>query len=212
MRKFTVSSLLGLAVLVLFTVANVFAQPAPTSQAKPEKTPGAKATEQAEKPNGPKQTFQGTITSASATALTLELKDGAAQTFALTDQTQFKFTGAAKQAGSTLAVGMRVSVQAQDAAGTLTALRVMVLPSKPVKIERVGLVTAYVPGSSISIEGKSGQIFTFTLTPDTKILPKDRVATLAVGQRVTIISPHSYRAQLIAKGIVIQATEDEAAP
>lgn len=211
MRKF-LFSLFGLTVLALFTVANVFAQPAAAPLVKPEKTPGAKATEQAEKPKGPKQTAQGTITAVSASALTIELKDGTTQAFVLSAQTQIKFTGATNQADAALAAGMRVSVQAQDTNGTLTALRVMVLPGKPVKVERVGLVTAYTPGSSISIAGKSGQIFTFTLTPATKILPKDRAETLAVGQRVTIISPRSYRDQLIAKGIVIQAEETETEP
>lgn len=208
-------AMFGLGCILALTVATAWANTSALGPAfKPDKTPGAKATEKAEergedgKGQGKKTHYQGTITTVSDTSLTLQMADGTAVTFALTANTATKFSGG-KHASRTLAAGTRVNVQAQTVAGTLTALRVQVLPGKPVKVERVGIVTAYTPGASITIEGKSGTPTTFTLTDETKILPLDRAETLAVGMRVNIISPRSYRDQLIAKGIVIQEEDDE---
>jgi hypothetical protein len=53
---------------------------------------------------------------------------------------------------------------------------------------RVGWVTAYTPGSSITIEGHDGSFSTFSLTSSVKILPPGRASQLAVGSRVTILA------------------------
>ncbi len=68
----------------------------------------------------------------------------------------------------------------------------------------VGWVTAYTPGSSITIQGHNGSLATFSLTANTKILPASRAGELAVGSRVTILarrdpSIHGW----IAFGIVV---------
>ncbi len=62
-------------------------------------------------------------------------------------------------------------------------------PGKPPKVHRVGIVTAYTPGTSITIQAKNGMTYTFTLTESIKILPLERAEQLAVGRRVTIIAP-----------------------
>ncbi len=60
-------------------------------------------------------------------------------------------------------------------------------PAFPLAI-RVGWVTAYTPGASITIEGQDGSLFTFSLTNNIKILPMKRSSQLAVGSRVTILA------------------------
>ena len=62
-------------------------------------------------------------------------------------------------------------------------------PGKPPKVHRVGIVTAYTPGTSITIQAKNGMTYTFTLTESAKILPLERTNQLTVGRRVTIIAP-----------------------
>jgi len=83
--------------------------------------------------------------------------------------------------------------------------------SKPEKIHRVGIVTAYTPGESITIRAGNSMTYTFTLIGNTKILPKDRADKLAVGRRVTIISPRNVRGgALAAQGIVVHPAAGEA--
>ena len=80
----------------------------------------------------------------------------------------------------------------------------MVIPGKPTKIHRVGVVIAYTPGVSITIQDKNGNEFTFTLTGETKLLPAERAEELAVGSRVTIIAPRDPASGgVTVKGIVI---------
>ncbi len=60
-------------------------------------------------------------------------------------------------------------------AGEFTAVTVHVVPGKPEKIHRVGVVTVYEAGKTITIEGKDGELYTFELSDTTKILPEERV-------------------------------------
>ena len=92
----------------------------------------------------------------------------------------------------------------RDQSDNLVARSVMVIPGKPAKAHRVGIVTAYSPGESITIEDKNGDTFTFSLNDDTKLLPPGRAETLAVGSRVTVIAPRDPASGgTLAKGIVI---------
>ncbi len=140
-------------------------------------------------------------------SLTLILADGRSLTFVVTGDTKIQIPGTGS--GSTLAdvkVGAQALVQASKSEnGSLTALRINIVPGKPQEVHRVGTVTAYTPGVSISIQDKDGDASTFALTPDTKILPQDRAAQLAAGARVTIISRRDVAGgKLTAQGIVIQ--------
>jgi hypothetical protein len=68
----------------------------------------------------------------------------------------------------------------------------------------VGWVTDYQPGTSITIQAHDGSFYTFSLTSDVKILPKDRAGELAVGSRVTIIAWRDPATKgWIAFGIVV---------
>jgi hypothetical protein len=95
-------------------------------------------------------------------------------------------------------------VQVLQGDASLTALYIHVVPGKPEPVHRVGTVTAYTPGASITVLDKKGGSSTFVLTPDTKILPEDRASELGVGSLVTIISRRDPTGgPLTAQGIVV---------
>ncbi|MEM5776787.1 MAG: DUF5666 domain-containing protein, partial [Anaerolineaceae bacterium] len=156
-------------------------------------------------PKGKRENYKGILVELGQTSLTLELKDGAAVTITLTDATIYKMRGRKNVGLADLQSGMQVMVQAVRAEdGSLTARRVMVIPAKPERVHRVGVVTAYTPNESITIQAKDDQLYTFLLTGETKILPKDRAIELAVGARVTIIAPRDPSASApTARGIVV---------
>ena len=188
------------AFALLFVSTQALASPA--DMQNPQNTPGANATQKAEekatqqaaqlldKPKGKRENFKGTIAAVGPDSLTLTLRDGSSVTVGLTADTRLKFPGPKDTAPAVLEVGMNAMVQAARGEGDkLVALRVMVIPGKPAKIHRVGLVTEYTPGASITIQDKNGHTYTFTITGEIKILPAERAGQLAVGARVTIIAP-----------------------
>jgi cytochrome c biogenesis protein CcdA len=89
---------------------------------------------------------------------------------------------------SDLAVGDRVAVNGTPTSGGLLAKQVAVAPGKPTIQHRVGIVTAYTAGSSITIKDVQGGTETFTLTSDTVIRGPNGTTTVKVGDRVTIVS------------------------
>jgi hypothetical protein len=177
-----------------------------------EVTPGAKATEKADqrategKGQGKqKENYKGTIASVSDTSLALTLEDGSSISFTINADTQIRIPTLGKDVTvADLAVGMQAHVRAQKDGDTLIALAINTIPGKPAKIHRVGTVTDYQPGVSITIQDKDGNSFTFQLTAEPKILPADRADQLKVGSLVTIISPRDVASeQLVAAGIVV---------
>lgn len=180
----------------------------------PDNTPGAKATEKANERategrgnrGETRMTFKGRVTAAGGGSLTLLLVSGDSITFVVTDIAKIKVPTVGSSA--TLAEvkpGVQVLVQAYQAEdGSWTALYIHVVPGKPEKIHRVGIVTEYMTGVSITIRAKDGNTYTFAITADTKILPWHRADQLGVGARVTIISPRDVTGgELTARGIVI---------
>jgi hypothetical protein len=168
----------------------------------PRNTPGAQATAHATNQDcrGKHQNYRGTITSVNPLQLTL--RDGSPISFALTQDTRMKFPG---PNGSTAALqsGMQAMVQAvADQNGNLTACAVMAIPGQPTRVHRVGWVTEYTPGVSITIRASDGNTYTFALTGDTKILPAG--SEVNPGSRVTIIAPRDPSALgWTAIGIVV---------
>jgi Domain of unknown function (DUF5666) len=150
--------------------------------------------------------YQGTISAVNSTSLTLTIKNGSSITFVLNNDTKVKIPTLG-EAGTIadLFVGEKVNVSAYKAEdNSLVATMIMVVPGKPVKVHRVGVVTDYKAGVSITIQSKDGELTTFTINAQTKILPKDRVDELAVGVMVTIIAPRDVTSnQLVAAGIVV---------
>jgi hypothetical protein len=162
--------------------------PGPPAGMGPQHTPGAQATAHAGI-HGKPTIFHGTLGTLSPSSLTLTLDDGSSVTIGLTADTRIKVPGPKAQ-GDVLLVGMRATVMAfTDSSDALVARSVMVIPGQPVRAHRVGTVTAYSAGASITILATDGSSYTFALTAGTVILPAARAAQLAVGSRVTIIAP-----------------------
>ena len=221
MKIYRVLLLVFVALTLLLVSSQAFASPAYLPSTN-DNTPGANATKKAEEKateqandakdnahegqlKGKREHFKGTVTAADSASITLNLRDGSSVTIGLTADTRLKFPGPKDSAPTSIQSGMTANVQAiRDENNNLVALRVMVIPSKPSKIHRVGTVTEYTPGASITIQDKDGNTYTFTITGEIKILPPERVDQLAVGSRVTIIAPRdAATGGVIVKGIVV---------
>ncbi len=177
------------------------------TEVEPGHTPGAQATAHAGL-RGKPQIFRGTVSAVDASSVTLTLADGSSVTIGLTTGTKVKVPGP-QSAGDTLLVGMRAVVMAftdPSDSSRLIARMAIAIPGQPVHVHRVGNVTAYTAGSSITIQATDGNSYTFVLTADTKILPQDQAANLAVGSLVTIIAPRVPASlDWTAKGIVVHS-------
>jgi hypothetical protein len=191
MKRSTLLIVVMVAIALMFSTVQVMAAPAPakmTPNNQAEKMPEAKPSDKGEK-KGKVQHFKGTVTGVTATNLTLTLKDGSSKTFVINDKTQIKIPTVKHATWNQINLNVQAVVQAEtDSLGALVAKKILVVPGKPTQIHRVGVVTAYTPGSSITITDKAGNTTTFLLTPHTKISPKHLANTLAPGVTVTVIS------------------------
>jgi hypothetical protein len=162
--------------------------PPPFAGSDAQNTPGAQATAQAGG-HGKPTVYRGTLSTVDGSGLTLVQADGSPVSLIIGPDTRIKVPGPNSQ-GDTLVVGMHVVAQSRlDANSNLVALSIMAIPGQPSLTHRVGTVTAYAPGSSISIQAVDGQSYTFGLTADTKLLPAGLADTLAIDSRVTVIAP-----------------------
>ena len=215
-KRYRILLYLMVCMALLLATTQVFASPSSQQGNNPPrtKTPGAQATQKAienaakgaDKPaKGKHENFKGTISAVDANSITLTLRDDSSVTVSQNSDTRIKFSGPKASAPDGIQPGMNAMVQAiRDQSGNLVARSVMVIPGKPAKTHRVGTVTAYSAGASITIEDKDGNMYTFALSADTKLLPADRAGTLAVGSRVTVIAPRDPASSgLTASGIVI---------
>jgi hypothetical protein len=211
MNRTPIFTLLALTVSLFFITTQVLAEPAIATVAKqtppgPQHTPGAQATEHAagKSCHGKHQNYRGTIASVSSSSLALTLSDGSALNFVVTSDTRIKIPGPNGSSAS-LQAGMQAMVQAvADSSSNLNACAIMAIPGQPLRVHRVGWVTEYTPGVSITILASDGLTYTFSLTADTKILPAERAAELTIGSRVTIIAPRDPAALgWTASGIVV---------
>jgi uncharacterized protein DUF5666 len=177
--------------------------PAPGNGSHPAGTLGAQATAHAGL-HGKPQILRGTLTAVDPSSLTMTLGDGSSVTVGLTPDTKIHVPGP-QAAGDTLLVGMQAMVMAfTDQNNALVARMVVAIPGQPVRVHRVGTVTAYSAGASITIKATDGNTYTFGLTADTKILLEDQAGNLAVGSLVTIIAPRVPSSlDWTAKGIVV---------
>ena len=156
--------------------------------------------------------YRGTVSAVDASSISLDTAEGAF-TFAITDKTSINIPSGKGAGAGDINVGSQAVVLAQQEQGDrYTALSIHVVPGKPIHIHHVGTVTSYTPGASITIEGNDGDLVTFVLTGDCKILPQERAEELGVGRRVTIIARRDPTGgPLMAQGIVIhpelEATE-----
>ncbi len=134
--------------------------------------------------------FEGTIAAVDPSSLTLNLKDGSSQVFVLTPDTRVNIPGLGHKATvADLKVGDNVSVHAsRGETGALLASMIDVEMPKPEQKHYDGIVTAYLPGVSLSIQDKEGASFSFLITSETRIMlgPKDNPGELAVGASVSV--------------------------
>ncbi len=215
MKKYRVLLFLTLSMALLIATTQAFASPVNLqgNHTPGPNTPGAKATEkaidnatkQAGNPHGKHENYKGTVSAVDSTSLSLTLRDGSSVTVGLSADTRMKFPGPKDSAPTSIQTGVTAMVQAiRDQSGNLIARSVMLIPGKPTKIHRVGVVTAYDAASSISIQDKDGNTYTFAITGETKLLPAERAGALAIGSRVTIIAPRDPASGgVIVKGIVV---------
>jgi hypothetical protein len=190
-KKVSLLMSVGLIVSLLLLTTQAFAaRPVSVDAKNTPGTPPGKPTGGPGKTHGKPQHFKGIIKAAGAGSLTLTLDDGTDVNFIIGPDTRIKAPGIKGETDAVLQVGLQAMVQAvADDGGNLVARSIMIIPGKPVLAHRVGWVTEYTPGVSITIQAHDGNLYTFTLLPDAKILPAERAGELAVGSRVTIIAP-----------------------
>lgn len=230
MKKTWVFTVLSVLLVLSFAVTQVLASPAEADAyaRTPDRTPGARPTENADRqatrraenanergngnPGGGRVNLRGIIVAADAASLTISLEDGSSATVALTAETRIRVPTLSNAAtAADLRPGLRVNVQAvagED--GSLTARAVQVVPGQPVQAHNVGIVVDYQPGERITIKGQDGNLYTYLLTDETRLLPEERLDLLQVGARVTIIAPRDVTTtDLVARGIVIHPASTE---
>ncbi len=148
--------------------------------------------------------YRGTVTAVDLASISLDTPQGA-MTFAINEETRIRIPTVPDASATDINIGSQASVLAlQEEDESFTALTIQVVPGKPVHIHHVGVVTDYVEGVSITIEAKDGDLITFLIGEDFKILPAERAQDLAVGRRVTIIARRDPSGgELTAQGVVI---------
>jgi Domain of unknown function (DUF5666) len=111
---------------------------------------------------------------------------------------------------SDLAVEDRVAVNGTPTTDGLLAKQIAVAPGKPTIQHRVGIVTAYTAGLSITIKDVRGGTETFNLTSNTVIRGPNGTTNVAIDNRVTIVSrrdPDSTTPLPTATAIVVHPSE-----
>lgn len=162
---------------------------------------------------GVKENYKGTITFIDAAGIELKLKGDVLITIPLSAETVVKIPTKSDATITDLKAGMKVTVKALRVGDTLTARKIILIPGKPSKVYKVGVVTDYQAGISITIQSKKGALSTFLLTADTKILPADQADQLVPGAVVTIIAPRDVTSlDRTAKTIVIHLPNPEPEP
>ncbi len=159
--------------------------------------------------------YEGTIKSIVSPALTstsfvLTPKKGGDITINVNAQTKYKVPGLKDATLSNFKVGDRVSVLVVELNSGLMALKVHLIPGKPIHVQRVGTIEAYVvptatstPGS-ITIRDKKGDLSTFVVTSDTKIKFKHGATEVTQGYRATVVARRDPATdQFTAKEILV---------
>jgi len=158
----------------------------------------------------------GTVKSKASdkSSFTLETKRGYADdnsndlVIAVNGDTKYKVPGKKNAGLDDIPVDARVAVLVVKNGDTLTAQSIHLIPGKPARIHRVGEVTAYDAGNSITVKNKKGDTSTFTLDNKTKIMPEGK--TPAVGDTVTVVARRIPSATTwTAQAIVIHQPKED---
>jgi hypothetical protein len=195
--------------ILLFSASQALAS-APADKPAPASTQAA-GKGKPDKLKGKPQKFSGTVVSRTSNQLILALSNGTQIPFVIDSNTRVKIPTMNGAGLNDLTIGMQIRVMARpDLSGALVAQKVMAVPGKPARSHRVGTVTAYTPGKSITVKDKDGNLTTFTLEPGAKLLPPKRAAQLAVGSRVTVISRNNPSGTgYTAQGVVVHPAKGQ---
>lgn len=162
---------------------------------------------------GIKENYKGTITLIDADSIELKQKGDVLITIPLSSGTVVKIPTKNDATLADLKAGMKVTVKTLRVDDVLTATKIVLIPGKPTKVYRVGVVTDYQPGVSITIQAKNELSYTFLLTADTKILPAGQADQLVAGVVVTVISPRNPGSlDRTATGIVLHLPDTDPEP
>jgi uncharacterized protein DUF5666 len=182
------SAILG-TVLALSAFSVVRADPPDPPGPPPARTmtpPAPRGESARAEKDGKRHGIFGTVTAKASSSFTVQTKQGD-ETVTVTSETKFHIPTKRNATFADLNVGDRVAVNGTPTASGLTARQVAVAPRKPTIRHRVGTVTAYTAGSSITIKDVQGETATFVVNAQTTIRnPKG--GSISVGDKVTIVS------------------------
>lgn len=132
--------------------------------------------------------YFGTVQTASDDSFLLATKADDDLLVLVTDKTRFHIPGLKSATLADLEPGDRAAVSGTPSPSGFTAKNVAVAPGKPIIQHHVGIVSAYIEGSSVTIKDKRAAEFTFTLTADTVVKGQGETGEIAVGSRVTVVA------------------------
>ena len=156
----------------------------------------------------------GLVKSVSPDQVTLTLGDGSDVVVQLGSAAQAQVS--ANGLGTTLSnllTNQQVNILAHTGTNqSLIADNIQVVADASATPHRVGVVTDYQPGVSLTIADSTGQSSTFQLTADTRILPVDNTSQLGTGSHVTVMTNNSNNGAgpLTATGIVVHPANEVA--
>ncbi len=168
--------------------------------------------------------YEGTIKSiadpgATSTSFVLTHKKGKGSgdvTINVNAHTRYKVPGMKDATLANFKVGDRVAVLAVELNSGWTALHVNLIPGKPIHVQRVGTIEAYVaatatstPGS-ITIKSKKGDQSTIVVTTDTRIKFKHGATEVKKGYRATVVARRDPATDLYtAREILVFGPKDK---
>ncbi len=138
--------------------------------------------------------FDGTLKSKTATSIVLTTKKQGDVTVNVNSETKYKVPGVKDATLDNIKVGDRITVLAVEAKAGNLALHINLIPGKPVRMNRVGVVdkcdpaTCASPLTSITLKDKKGNTSTFVVNADTKIMLKRGATALAVGAQAAVVA------------------------
>ena len=191
-RHMKLATILGFAMLFLTGTALAQIGASAVGQAAPAATPLPL----------PIHAFHGTVVSNGNGGLVVTVDDGTNTTFATTAKIEIHVPGTPGQAPlNAVVAGANVTVVAQKtSAGGWIAQRVTVQGPAPEPVQPAqpqlntpkqagpsGLVTAFKPGASLSVQAKDGSETTYQLNAATRVLPQGQGDQIKTGSHVALI-------------------------
>jgi hypothetical protein len=119
-------------------------------------------------------------------------------------ETRYKVPGLGEEATlSDIEVGMQIEALCYEKEGKFYARQITIISSRWSYGHHVGEVVAYYAGDNITIEDKWGNIVTFELSENFRILPEG--AEINIGDQVTVITRgQPLTGDRVAVGVVVQ--------